>query len=298
MPPDTSPAFGGSLPGWLFRGSEAAWDVLSASLMTDPSQAAPWPIAPSGPSMAEGDRVLLWRSGRDGGIAAVCTVLDEPIATVGNGGRPLVTVDIRVDRAFGRPISPTELLAHDELRSLAFMDLLDMTERRVTPDQAESLAELIIERERNTDRSDAGGPPADPRVMTSMEVPAKLVGLVTELLTRLGASEPPPPRTDAPITAPPEPRPDEAASGPTEQQVEQAAQAAAVHGQDAFTVDEVAITWRTGVGTARSRIERLLESGLVERAGTRALNQPGTSRPARGRPPVLYRLRSSDLLER
>jgi hypothetical protein len=288
MHPDDSPASAGGTPGWLFRGSESAWDVLTDALATDPSRPAPWPIAPSGPSMAPGDRVLLWRSGRDGGIAAACTVLDEPIATVGTDGRPRVTVDIRVDRAFGRPIAPVELLQHDELRPLAFMDLFAMTEHRISPAQATVLAELIAGRDRG-DADRAGGAPGS-SALASIEVPQGLVGVVTELLAALGASDPP--RRPTPV-APPEP-----AAEPTDLQVTQAEEALRRHGIEPFTIDEIATTWRTGVGTARSRIERLLESGLVERAGTRALSQPGSSRPARGRPPVLYRLRPTELLER
>jgi predicted ArsR family transcriptional regulator len=77
---------------------------------------------------------------------------------------------------------------------------------------------------------------------------------------------------------------------PTDIQVAHVAQLAQRHGSDMFTVDEAAATWRTGVGTARSRVDRLIESGLLLRAGTlRPVEQPG-KRPTRGRPPVLYRL--------
>jgi len=292
MHPDDSPAFAGTTPGWLFRGTEAAWDVLTSALADDPSQPAPWPIAPSGPSMAPGDRVLLWRSGQGGGIAAACTVLDEPIATVEADGRPSVTVDIRVDRAFGHPISPVELLQHAELRPLAFMDLFEMTEHRITAVQATTLAGLITERDRRSPTPGSSGTTADPAAIatTRIDVPTALVGIVTELLTTLGASGSPPWPSNTSPTAEP--------SEPTGMQVDQAGEALRAHGHEPFTIDEVAATWRTGVGTARSRIERLLESGLVERAGTRALSQPGSSRPARGRPPVLYRLRPTDLLER
>jgi hypothetical protein len=279
MPSDDPLPFGGGIPGWLFRGTDAAWNVLSDAIASDPSASAPWPIAPSGPSMVPGDHVLLWRSGRGGGIAAACTVLDAPVATVGADGRPHVTVDIRVDRAFGRPVPPAMLLTHEELRPLAFFDLLEQTEQRITSLQATALAELIA----------AGVDDDGPDTTVMLEVPTQLVAIVTELLARLGATEPPSDR-DAP-NAPQPPVP------PTDLQVAQAELAGRRHGSDPFTIDEVAVTWRTGVGTARSRIERLLEAGLIERAGTRTVTQPGSVRPARGRPPVLYRLRSPDLLE-
>jgi hypothetical protein len=303
MHPDDTSAFAGGTPGWLFRGDESAWDVLMSALATDPSQPAPWPIAPSGPSMAAGDRVLLWRSGKDGGIAAVCTVLDEPIATVGADGRPRVTVDIRVDRAFGHPIAPVELLQHDALRPLAFMDLFETTEHRIAPLQAQALAELIPGRDHGSAPSDRTDRSGSATTMTAIEVPAGLVGIVSELMAALGAADEP--RTSHGSSHPEQPidvgRAQTEPAGPaepTDHQVTQAEEALRMHGSQPFTIDEVAATWRTGVGTARSRIERLLESGLVERAGTRALSQPGSARPARGRPPVLYRLRTTDLLER
>lgn len=270
--------FGGGTPGWLFRGSDAAWDVLTSVIASDPSASAPWPIAPSGPSMVPGDRVLLWRSGRGGGIAAACTVLDGPVAAVDSDGRPHVTVDIRVDRAFGRPIPPALLLTRDELRPLAFFDLLQQTEQRITAVEATALAELIT-----TEVDD------EPDTTTMLEVPTRLVTIVTELLAGLGAMGLPTDRVASDAPAPP--------VAPTDLQVAQAEVAGRQHGSDPFTIDEVAVTWRTGIGTARSRIERLLEAGLIVRAGTRTVTQPGSVRPARGRPPLLYRLRDPDLLE-
>ena len=69
-----------SRPRWLFRGRAGAWDALTAAVADDPSRPARWPIAPSGPSLAIGDAVLLWRSGRGGGIAARWGPLVERLA--------------------------------------------------------------------------------------------------------------------------------------------------------------------------------------------------------------------------
>ena len=77
--------------------------------------------------MAIGDAVLLWRSGRGGGIAARCTVVSEPEAEPRPGGAPEVLVGLRIDRAFSHPIAPSTLVRHPVLRPLAFMDLLDRT---------------------------------------------------------------------------------------------------------------------------------------------------------------------------
>ena len=283
-------------PRWVFRGDDAALDALAAAVARDPSAPVAWPIAPSGPSMAPGDGVLLWRSGRGGGVVAACTVLDEPIATVAPDGGPRVTVDVRIDRAFGRPIAPAELLDEPTLRPLALLDVHHATELRLSADQQAAFARAVAAR-------DAAGPATEDEGLTVVRVPRRLVPLVEELLVRLGAHEPPP-------AAPPVSGAAHATDGtrdaggsagagdpddgpppaPTDLQLRQAEEVAAAHGTRAFTVDEVAVTWRTGVGTARSRVERLVEVGLASRAGTRRPGDGDGARPARGRPPVLYRL--------
>jgi len=288
-------------PRWLFRGRPGAWDALAASIAMDPTRTARWPIAPSGPSMADGDAVLLWRSGRGGGIAALCTVVGEPEAQPRPDGPPEVVVGLRIERAFGHPIAPVTLVADPVLRPLAFMDLLDTTEHRVTPRQEEALATLLAHREHLGPGDDPDGVRDQSRATVS--VPSRLAPLVEELLVALGADDAPP----APVreasaamratsvqgaTSDPTSGALSGAmsAGPTALQVAQADQLAERHGGGTFTVDEAAAAWRTGVGTARSRVERLLESGLMERAGVlRSEERPGV-RPTRGRPPVLYRL--------
>ncbi len=284
MAPEPAPAAAAVVPApprWVFRGDDDALDALATSVAADPAAPVAWPIAPSGPSMGPGEGVLLWRSGRGGGVVAACTVLDEPVASVAPDGAPRVTVDLRIDRAFGRPLAPADLLDEPVLRPLAFLDLHDLTELRLADAQRDALARTIAARD------GAAADPEDEEVVL-LHVPRRLAPVVAELLARLGADEPPPRRTSAPV----EPRPRAGAGGPppepSDLQRRQAGEVAAAHGDDGFTVDEVAATWRTGVGTARSRIERLVEVGLVERAGTR--RAAGAGPATRGRPPVLYRL--------
>ncbi len=280
-------------PRWLFRGRPGAWDALVASLAEDPTRPVRWPIAPSGPSMAAGDAVLLWRSGRGGGIAARCTVVDEPEALPRPGAAPEVVVTLRIDRALTHPVAPATLARDPLLRPLAFMDLLEETERRVTPAQEEALAALLAAR----DEAAADDPDDVAReARTSVAVPVRLLPLVEELLVALGADEPAPapsrpagpaglPDADGTVADD-----DGTGDAPTAQQRTHAEQVARAHGTATFTVDDVAHVWHTGVGTARSRVDRLVDVGLVERAGTlRPEDRPGV-RPARGRPPVLYRL--------
>lgn len=285
-------------PRWLFRGRPGAWDALATTMAQDPSRPVRWPIAPSGPSMSVGDAVLLWRSGRGGGIAARCTVVGEPEAELRPGGAPEVLVDLRIERAFSHPVAPSTLVRHAVLRPLAFMDLLDQTEHRVTPAQEEALATLLEARER-AGADDPDGVQREAR--TTVQVPVRLVPLVEELLTALGADEPAPAPmpTRGPAVVPTasavEPAEPSGAqpTAPTDLQVAQAEEVARTLGPEAFTVDDVAAVWRTGVGTARSRVERLVDSGLIVRSGTlRSEDRPGT-RPTRGRPPVLYRLAGS-----
>ena len=274
-------------PRWLFRGRDGAWDALAAALAEDPTRPADWPIAPTGPSMDVGDAVLLWRSGRGGGIAALCTVMSEPEAHPRPGQAPEVVVGLRVERAYAHPIAPATLARDALLRPLAFMDLLDETERRVTPAQEEALAALVAERER-----DGASDPDDVRLeeRTNVPVPVRLLPLVEELLVALGADDPAPapsaPRRPT-LDAPP------SDASPTDLQVTHAEAVGRAMGDATFTVDEAAKVWRTGVGTARSRVERLVESGLMLRAGTLPPEQRPGGPSSRGRPPVLYRLTST-----
>ena len=280
-------------PCWLFRGREGAWDALADALAADPTRPAEWPIAPTGPSMDVGDAVLLWRSGRGGGIAALCTVVSEPEARPRPGRAPEVVVGLRVERAYAHPIAPATLARDALLRPLAFMDLLDETERRVTAVQEEALAALVVARER-----EGVSDPDDVRreERTSVPVPTRLLPLVEELLVALGADDPAPapsaprrptseaPASDASGTAGEHP------SAPTVLQITHAEEVARALGDATFTVDQAAHVWRTGVGTARSRVERLVESGLMRRAGTLPPEQRPGGPSSRGRPPVLYRL--------
>jgi len=264
-------------PRWLFRGDDRAWDALSAALAVDPAGPADWPIAPSGPSMQVGDGVLLWRSGRGGGVAATCTVVGDPEAGRDADGRVTVTVPLRVDRALTTPIPPTTLLDDELLRPLAFMDLMRLTEHRVSAAQEQALRRLFELPEHTAPSDGQGDGPVDGRTV-AVEVPVGLVPIVQELLVALGATAQPAARTAA------------ATVTPSAQLVAQADEAARVHRDEPFTIDDVAATWRTGIGTARSRVDRMLETGLLERTGTvRAASRPG-ARPTRGRPPVLYRL--------
>jgi hypothetical protein len=296
------PRFSGAAaapPRWLFRGDERAWDALAATLATDPSSAVPWPIAPSGPSMAPGDGVLLWRSGPGGGVAASCTVLGEPEAGRDAAGDLTVTVPLRVDRALAAPIAPATLLMDPLLRPLAFMDLLGDTERRVSPTQEAALRHLIDARDRSgvtSVRAFGAAEPADSHGMETraVDVPVALVPLVAELLSALGGPAPGSAAAASNERGPTSSASAPPASVPSDQLLEQVAALAASHSDGPFTVDDAAAAWRTGSGTARSRIERMLDTGLVERTGDLRPSRQADGRPARGRPPVLYRLRPLD----
>jgi hypothetical protein len=261
--------------------------------------------------MAEGEPVLLWRAGRGGGIVASCTVVTEPEASVGEDGRPRVNVGLRIDRAHHHPISPAALARVDVLRPLAFMDLLGDSERRLSLAQQDALADLVAAR----DRHDLSDDPDDVRLEehTTIRVPVRLLPVVEQLLAVLGAQDP------APAPSGPARRPgipaagdrhrgsdedahhsddqrlnDTEPHGPSTQQFALASRVRELHGDTPFTIDEVAQLWRTGIGTARSRIERLVDVGLIERTGTQRPTTTEAGRPTRGRPPVLYRLALPD----
>jgi len=307
-------------PRWVFRGDAAAWDALSAQLADDPTAPARWPIAPAGPDIAQGDQGVLWRAGHGGGIVASCTVVEEPEASIGPDGAPRVTVGLRIDRAHHDPITPA-VLAHDAaLRPIAFMDLLGDTERLLSPEQQVALTTLIAARDLravsaaangtsstngtnghvNAATNGTNGASSDLDLAVTLRVPVRLVPVVQQLLNALGAEEPATAPEDAhrrtaggvgPRRSDPRPAVQSLPSTePTEQHLSLAAAASLAYGDAPFTVEQVAQVWETGNCTARSRVERLVDVGLVERAGTQRQEPDEDGRPARGRPPVLYRL--------
>lgn len=310
-PPQQPPQGPPLRPRWVFRGEDGAWDALTAQVMADPTAPAHWPIAPSGPSMAEGEQVLLWRAGRGGGIVASCTVVTEPEASVGEDGRPRVTVGLRIDRAHHHPIAPAALARIEVLRPLAFMDLLGDTERRLSLAQQDALAALVAARDRHDGSDDPDGVRLE--ADATVRVPVRLLPVVEHLLAVLGAQDPAPSPSGPPrrTVVPPardlglededgvRPSGDAHSSDaelhePSSQHLTLVASVRAAHADAPFTIDEVAQMWRTGIGTARSRIERLVEVGLIERAGTQRPTTTEAGRPTRGRPPVLYRLAIPD----
>jgi hypothetical protein len=293
-------------PRWVFRGDAAAWDALSAQLADDPTAPARWPIAPAGPDIAEGDQGVLWRGGQGGGIVASCTVVEAPEASIGSDGAPRVTIGLRIDRAHHEPIMPSAL-AHDAaLRPLAFMDLLGDTERMLSSEQQIALTNLIAAHDVRAVNGTTSGTigltsaTSDLDHDVTLRVPVRLVPVVQQLLNALGADEPASTPEDAhrrtaggvgPRRSDPRPAVHSLPStAPSEQHLSLAEAAAFAYGNAPFTVEQVAQVWETGNCTARSRVERLVDVGLVERAGTQRQEPDEDGRPARGRPPVLYRL--------
>jgi hypothetical protein len=168
--------------------------------------------------------------------------------------------------------------------------------------QQDALADLVADR----DRHDVSDDPDDVRLeeTATVRVPVRLLPVVEHLLDALGARDPAPPAagpgrrsiahapTRSRSTGAAADTGDDVTHGPTEQQLALVASTRAAHGDRPFTIDEIAASWRTGIGTARSRVERLVDVGLVERAGTQRPTTTDHGRPTRGRPPVLYRLTS------
>lgn len=292
---------------WVFRGDEVAWDALMASIVRDPSAPVSWPIAATGPSVEEGDHVLLWRSGGGGGIAALCEVTDtEEPPTVGPDGRLASSVKVRVLRALPHPIPALRLAADDVLRPVAFLDLLRLSDHRLTAAQDAALDALLASWPPDAATADAAdgtsrGPDADAETETAADapssprrgrarlkvtVPRSLVPLVEELVA---AMDPGRPAARGRATASSTARRRAAALAPDD------ARSVTEHLRRAFddrpfTTAELAELLGLGAAAARGRLASLVDAGLVERApgggGLRAAD--GT--PLRGRPPTRYLL--------
>ena len=285
--PETSSAHpvGALRRRWLFGGDEAAWDVLAAGMADDPTAAVPWPIAAVGPPTEPGDRVLLWRRGAGGGVAALCEVVDEeqPPA-VSADGRIMSAVKLRVVRALARPIPATRLAREDVLRPVAFFDLLRVNDHRLTPEQDRAFDEVLAD-------WDATEPDDQPHEACEVRVPAHLVPLVTELIESLdGRDAPRPSRPGASGSA--GARAPRRARAPRADLVELRARLDAMcqeRGTDEFTASDLAQALGIEVDRARTRLRALVDAGLAEATGETVPPRDAEGRPTRGRPQSLHR---------
>lgn len=300
LPPDRNdvgalPADPGPAPlrrGWVFGGDEAAWDALADAIVRDPAAAVPWPISAVGPSTEPGDRVLLWRSGAEGGIAAVCEVVDEeepPVVTA--DGRRMSSVRLRVHRALARPVPATRLARVDVLRPIAFFDLLRVADHRLTPEQDRAIDEVLAE-----DALDV----ADDETMATIRIPSRILPLVEELVEALDGG----PRRSAPaprrpsVTSPTGPT-SNGTRAPRRRGTDPAVllgEVVALGGDFAsgtFTTAELAEHLGVDVGTARTRLRTLTEADLVAEADRGEPRRDANGNPLRGRPPTRYRIVTS-----
>lgn len=291
LPPDVGTAPAALRRGWVFGGDEDAWDVLADAIVRDPAAAVPWPISAVGPSTEPGDRVLLWRSGAAGGIAAVCEVVDEeepPVVTP--DGRRMSSVRLRVHRALARPVPATRLARIDVLRPIAFFDLLRVADHRLTPEQDRALDEVLAE-----DSLDV----PDEDEMATIRIPSRILPLVEELVEALdgGPRRAPgrPPRAAAAsgaTSAPRAPRPRSGTDAPA--LLRSLVALGPAFADEAFTTAELASALGVDVGTARNRLRVLSEAGLVAEAGRGEPRRDADGNPLRGRPPTRYRVVTSD----
>lgn len=279
---------------WMFGGDEAAWDALAAAIAVDPAAAVPWPISAVGPSTEPGDRVVLWRSGAEGGIAALCEVVDEEEPpTVGPDGRLRSSVRLRVQRALARPIPATRVARVEVLRPIAFFDLLRVADHRLTPEQDRAVDDLLAEDVE---------PEALDDTMATIRIPRRIQPLVEELVEALDGG----PRRATPVDGLDRvrsvaPRGTDgsarasrsARATPRSSTTALADQAATLRARgdgEPFTATEFGTLFGVDVAGARARLKALVEAGLVEEAGRATPVREADGRARRGRPPTLYRL--------
>jgi hypothetical protein len=292
LPPDVGTAPTALRRGWVFGGDEDAWDALAAAIVRDPAAAVPWPISAVGPSTEPGDRVLLWRSGAEGGIAAICEVVDEeepPVVTP--DGRRMSSVRLRVHRALARPVPATRLARIDVLRPIAFFDLLRVADHRLTPEQDRALDEVLAEEVLDE---------PDVEEMATIRIPSRILPLVEELVEALDGGPrrgPGRPGGTARTPGPAHPPPSVPRAPRTPRQARDAtallrtiAALGPAFADDAFTTAELAAALGIDVGTARNRLRTLTDAGLVVEAARGEPRRDADGNPLRGRPPTRYRI--------
>ena len=137
---------------WVFQVSPDVFDI--AELIQDDT--AEWPLRQHAKDVREGDKVIVWLSGKRAGIYALGTVLTDPQPVENtleqqvrwgghrSGKVPAATVLIQYDRIFSdAPFLKTSLQEHALLRDLRVIRLPRATNFAVSADQWAAIRALI-----------------------------------------------------------------------------------------------------------------------------------------------------------
>ncbi len=142
---------------WIFQGNPQIWDV-SAGVKN--LQTTNWSVRQHRDKIRPSDRAYIWESGDKAGIVAVATVTEGPSPIQDTpddrkfypkGPPPefqgqQLRVRIKIDKVLNPRIRKSELKTHPTLKDLNILKNPRGTNFSVTPQQADALEGLVVNR--------------------------------------------------------------------------------------------------------------------------------------------------------
>jgi hypothetical protein len=144
------PTSGPDRRAYIFQANPAYYDIDAAvSSLSEMN----WTVKQNSTRIHKGDRVYVWRSGRERGVIAVGTVLTEPTLMPDQEGQQFIRdrekfegeqlrVRLSIDQVLDPPLLAPELKSHRDLEDLLILRLANNTNYNLTPPQEAALAEL------------------------------------------------------------------------------------------------------------------------------------------------------------
>lgn len=140
---------------WLFQANPTSWD-LAANLGSWPiGELEDWTVSRYKDDIKNGDRVLLFSAGPDGGILALGSISGDTFMrprpewrTTGQGDDE-TAINVRLDAVLDPPISRSQLAQHPVLKNLAVLKMAAATNYKVTEEEwraVEAIASGVDER--------------------------------------------------------------------------------------------------------------------------------------------------------
>jgi hypothetical protein len=134
---------------WIFQANPKMFDIDSA---LREFESISWSVSQHAPEIKKGDKVYIWRSGKDAGVVAEATILTNPEIMDEQQEQskywkvPFETglrVICRIDKVLNPPLLKEKLRELDELKSLSILRYFQGTNFPVTPDEAKVIENLI-----------------------------------------------------------------------------------------------------------------------------------------------------------
>ena len=142
---------------WIFQGNPRRYDVIRA--VTEQDQLV-WSVKQCSRQIARGDRVYVWVSGPDGGLAARGVTIDAPSERMlfddqytldPSESKSGMGVELRLTgRCVDRPFTRSMMLADSRLCTVSLLTFPNATNYKLTPEQADLLDRYFEGTYRNT----------------------------------------------------------------------------------------------------------------------------------------------------